>query len=614
MMKHLKDGALTYILILFQVALFAFLCWQYGTKLEISPYYLIKYGGSLTQFVFTGEEWRLVTNIFLHGDIKHLVFNMAILLDVGLILERQISRKHYFLYFLVFGMSGALLSLVARGFDYIYLADTFMVSVGASGTILGFLVLAIILRMNNDPKALMRTYDQNDTNQTEQIRLWLMLLFNLFYGFFVSEVDNYAHFGGVLAGIIVGITYLFLNMKLIPSMLLALIVMIIPSLVAKKLGIDRMRNEFNIIFAELKHHQIYIENELNRKKALEEDSKLIPIPSATIDPELITQIDGMTLDKNQIYFALNDKNALMEFDWASKKYINTVPALAIKMPSSQICQYNFCAELGMTGAVEYNEKQMFVANYIQNSISLVEKTTGNILWSIEVGRFPRYLLLTEDKSRLIVFSALTGIASTIELASRKVIQMEFFHQDKYQQPGSQNIYLIKNNKFYFFDFQISKLMEFDFTSPSMKKKQIHLDFYDIKAIDVDDENYLWMVVYYSQNLNDKYLVKFNLNQDRIENDWKINSEAEIKSLKINNKNQQIYAWESRYNNIYVLSMKSMSSIRRYAVKSGGIYFSQRRDDRKLYFFNEADDRISFQSYPLEKTLPISTENFRDIIE
>ena len=74
---------------------------------------------------------RIITSIFLHGGLLHLVFNMYSLYIIGPQLESFFGKVKYIIIYLISGICGNLLSML-------FLSDTH-VSVGASGAIFGLL-------------------------------------------------------------------------------------------------------------------------------------------------------------------------------------------------------------------------------------------------------------------------------------------------------------------------------------------------------------------------------------------------------------------------------------------------------------------------------------------
>ncbi|MBW6451427.1 MAG: rhomboid family intramembrane serine protease [DPANN group archaeon] len=81
--------------------------------------------------------WTLITSMFLHADIEHLVYNMFALAWFGFILERVIdSRKFLHLYFIA-GITSAIASIYAYPNS---------MSLGASGAIMGVIGILGVLR------------------------------------------------------------------------------------------------------------------------------------------------------------------------------------------------------------------------------------------------------------------------------------------------------------------------------------------------------------------------------------------------------------------------------------------------------------------------------------
>lgn len=140
-----------------------------------------------------GEYYRLLTSIFLHFDISHLINNMLVLFVLGDRLERVFGRINYLLFYLLCGVGANIISLA---FD-IKTGEMFTMSAGASGAIFGVvggLIWAVCMNRG-------RLGDLNSR------QLVLMALFALYLGFTSTGVDNMAHIGGLLAGILLGIPF-----------------------------------------------------------------------------------------------------------------------------------------------------------------------------------------------------------------------------------------------------------------------------------------------------------------------------------------------------------------------------------------------------------------------
>jgi len=80
------------------------------------------------------RPWTLLTSMFLHGSITHLLFNMYVLLMFGSLLEQRMGSKRFLFIYLLSGLIAALVS------SFVYRA-----ALGASGAIMGMLGVLIIL-------------------------------------------------------------------------------------------------------------------------------------------------------------------------------------------------------------------------------------------------------------------------------------------------------------------------------------------------------------------------------------------------------------------------------------------------------------------------------------
>ena len=130
------------------------------------------------------QPWRLVTAVFLHGSLLHIVFNMWVIMDVGPRVEEIYGSARYLFLYVATGAFGYVLSSVAGYY-----------SVGASGSLMGLIGLLIAVT----------TLSSGAAAKLERGSLirWVIIIFAI--GFFPgSGIDNVAHFGGLAAGFALG--------------------------------------------------------------------------------------------------------------------------------------------------------------------------------------------------------------------------------------------------------------------------------------------------------------------------------------------------------------------------------------------------------------------------
>ncbi|MEM1442954.1 MAG: rhomboid family intramembrane serine protease [Verrucomicrobiota bacterium] len=134
-----------------------------------------------------GEWWRIVTAGLMHGSIFHILFNGMALFSLGRVTVALVSPMLLSIVFLIAVITGSLASLWL---------GTASVSVGASGGILG--LLGFLLVVTNKFKGQLPDYLQSSLVQSTIV----VALFGLLGARFI---DNAAHAGGFIGGIIFGI-------------------------------------------------------------------------------------------------------------------------------------------------------------------------------------------------------------------------------------------------------------------------------------------------------------------------------------------------------------------------------------------------------------------------
>lgn len=141
-----------------------------------------KYRG-LTE-IRQGEVWRLVTPIFIHFGILHIVFNLMILRDLGSLMEARLGSG----YFLAFVIVTAAVS------NYVQYAVTHRPMFGGMSGVDYALVGYCYLRGRLDPGA---GISLNKQAWIESL-IWFVACFTIFRSF----IANYAHLGGLIVGLI----------------------------------------------------------------------------------------------------------------------------------------------------------------------------------------------------------------------------------------------------------------------------------------------------------------------------------------------------------------------------------------------------------------------------
>lgn len=154
-----------------------------AVKYKTGADYIQAFGIQDNALIMKGEVWRLVTSMFLHGGLAHLVGNMMFLMWIGRSLYPHYSNGHIWTIYLLSGLAGNVLGLVFS--DYL--------SLGASGAIMG-LGGAMFYRMLFDKDAKQFRHLGNFAS------LALSVIFNLVFGLIVPGIDNYGHFGGFIGG------------------------------------------------------------------------------------------------------------------------------------------------------------------------------------------------------------------------------------------------------------------------------------------------------------------------------------------------------------------------------------------------------------------------------
>ena len=91
--------------------------------------------------LFEGRVWQLVTHIFLHGGVMHILFNMLLLWMFGVELERRWGSRAFMRYFLMTGIGAGVVTVLVSLLPFAATRAMYNVpTIGASGAIYALLM------------------------------------------------------------------------------------------------------------------------------------------------------------------------------------------------------------------------------------------------------------------------------------------------------------------------------------------------------------------------------------------------------------------------------------------------------------------------------------------
>ncbi len=150
---------------------------------------LVRWGANFGPYTLGGQWWRLLTCVFVHGSLLHIAFNMWCLWDLGALAESLYGHWTFAIVYLLAGIGGSLGSVFW---------NPNVLSVGASGAIFGIagaLIASFYLGEFSLPRAAI----------AGTLRSVVTFVgYNLVFGAVMSRVDNAAHIGGLVTGLVLG--------------------------------------------------------------------------------------------------------------------------------------------------------------------------------------------------------------------------------------------------------------------------------------------------------------------------------------------------------------------------------------------------------------------------
>lgn len=186
---------ITCSILFINIVVFVIMDWSYDWSVYNS---FVEQGGISYDTIMNNHQYyRFLTHMFIHGDINHLFGNMLVLFFIGTQVEKRLGRFRYTILYFVGGIVAAITSL-----GYNRLHDSSTLSIGASGAIFAIVgaLVAIVI------------FNRREFAEIGIQRLLFFVALTIFNGMNTKGIDNAAHVGGLLAGLILG-QVLYLGVK-----------------------------------------------------------------------------------------------------------------------------------------------------------------------------------------------------------------------------------------------------------------------------------------------------------------------------------------------------------------------------------------------------------------
>lgn len=138
-----------------------------------------------------GQWFRFIIPMFLHAGVIHLLFNMLLQLTLGRDMEKEIGSVRFFIVYICAGIFGFVM-----GGNFAGIAVS---SVGASGALFGVIALTLL--------DLLYTWSERPSPVKDLIYIILDIVISFVLGL-LPGLDNFAHIGGFLMGLVLGVCIL----------------------------------------------------------------------------------------------------------------------------------------------------------------------------------------------------------------------------------------------------------------------------------------------------------------------------------------------------------------------------------------------------------------------
>lgn len=157
---------------------------------------LLKYGGLYLEAFNKGQYWRLISAMFMHVSMGHILCNMLNQYMLGERLERALGKVKFFIFYMLCGIGANLVCMKLEMNEALRSpGGPVVVSVGASGAICGLAGGLLYVTQANKGKFYKLTSHQ----------ILVTLIFWIGFGLLSKHVNNDAHVSGFIIGYLLAV-------------------------------------------------------------------------------------------------------------------------------------------------------------------------------------------------------------------------------------------------------------------------------------------------------------------------------------------------------------------------------------------------------------------------
>ncbi len=179
---------ITYILIAINVIIFLIMEFTGST---LDTIFMAKNGALSWRFLIEDNEYfRLISSMFMHFGSEHIINNMITLAVVGNEVERIIGHTKFLIIYILSGIGAGFLSAI---YNMNMNPDDFIISAGASGAIFGIIGALLVVSL----------LYKRVRNTIKPANVLIIILLSILNGFMNFQIDNIAHIGGLMFGVII---------------------------------------------------------------------------------------------------------------------------------------------------------------------------------------------------------------------------------------------------------------------------------------------------------------------------------------------------------------------------------------------------------------------------